>query len=111
MDRQLRKWLTETANYAAPTGVSAAGDDTFGSAVAFLCRTEIDRWFHGPNFMPRHGEDQETSIVIFTDVDVPEAARIWLPGLATTSANARRPKRREVVRDEKGAVTHYEIYL
>jgi hypothetical protein len=112
MDPQLRATLAETAYYASVSSVSTSGDPVYGAATAFVCRTELDRYFHGPLFMPRQGEEEETNVVIYTEVDVPDDALIWLPGVSTASATGgRRPKRREVARGPTGAISHYEIYL
>ncbi len=112
MDRQLRKWLTETAYYKATTAITSAGVETFGAAVSFTCRTEYQRVIHGPMFMPRGGEDEEFMHLIFTETNVPDDARIWLPGDSTSNdALARKIRRKETVRDELGAVSHYEIYI
>jgi hypothetical protein len=63
-------------------------------------------------FMPRHGEAEESNILIFTEVNVPADAMIWLPGLDyNDSTKGRRPKRREVARGPEGYISHYEIYL
>ena len=111
-DPQIKATFTETAYYALATGTSNAGDDTYGSAVSFLCRTEIDRWKHGPIFIPRHGEDLETAIRLFTETDVPDRAIVWLPGVDETDVTlARKVRRREVARRETGVVSHYELYL
>lgn len=112
MDIALRRTLTETAYYATTSSVSDDGDPVYSSPAAFTCRTEVDRVFHGPMFVPRHGESEESNILIFTEVDVPTDAIIWLPGVSTSSSVlARRPKRREITRDPEGAISHYEIYI
>lgn len=112
MDVQLRRWLTETAYYKAATAISSAGVETFGSAVAFLCRTELRSNLHGPMFMPRGGEDVEWMHLLFTVTAIDYTSRIWLPG-ADTSDNSEAKKIRniETVRDDLGAVGHYEIYI
>ncbi len=111
MDPQLRRWLTETAYYATISSVSNSGDPQYGSPVAFLCRTELDRWLHGPAFAPRKGEDSETNNILFTEVAVPLESIIWLPGINTSSIlTGFRPRRVETVRADTGEISHYEIY-
>ena len=112
MDPELRATLTETAYYASVASVSTSGDPVYNTPVSFVCRTEQDRVFHGPMFFPRHGEAEESNMLIFTETAVPEDAMIWLPGLdQTNAALGRRPKRREVARSYTGTISHYEIYI
>lgn len=112
MDIQLQRWLTETAYYKTPTSVSSTGTETLGAATSFLCRTELQEVIHGPNFIPRAGNDVEWMHLIFTLTAIPRNARIWLPGDSTSNASlARQIRRAETVRDEMGVISHYEIYV
>lgn len=112
MDFQLRRALTETANYKLVTALTVDGDETLSAAIPFLCRTERQVFLHGPLFIPRLGEDQEFAHRIFTEIDIAENALIWMPGVATTNkSDANRIRRREVIRDIDGNVSHYEIYI
>ena len=112
MDPQLRATLTETGYYSTVASLSSSGDPVYNTPVSFLCRTEVDRVFHGPMFFPRHGEAEESNIMIFTETAVPTDAMIWLPGLdQTNAALGRRPKRVETTRSYTGAISHYEIYI
>lgn len=112
MDPQLRSLLTETAYYKTVTSVTVDGVETLSAAVSFLCRTEYQVYFHGPLYLPRQGEDKEFAHRIFTEVDIPENALIWLPGLGNSDLDkAQRIRRREKIRDEQGNISHYEIYI
>lgn len=112
MDRQLQTWLTETAYYKTPSSITSAGVETFGAAVSFLCRTELRNNYHGPMFMPRAGEDTEHMHLLFTTTNVPDNARVWLPGDSNADNTlAKKIRNKETVRDEEGAVSHYEIYI
>ncbi len=112
MDPQLRRTLTETAYYAVATGLSDAGDPTWGSPVAFLCRSEFDVQLHGPMFIPRHGEEQESFTRLFSEVETPVGALIWPPGNDQTDVTEGfRAHRREVCRSYTGAISHYEVYI
>lgn len=112
MDKQLQKWLTETAYYSTAASITATGVVTYNAPVAFLCRTELQEVMHGPMFMPRAGEDVEWMHLLFTLTDVPRDARVWLPGDSTSDATKNKMiRRKETVRDEEGAVGHYEIYV
>lgn len=112
LDVQLRKTLTEIAYYAMSGSVSHSGDPSYGTATTFLCRTEPVSKYHGPNFMPRDGEELETFTIIFTEVNIGRDTAIWLPGVDHTKADLlRRPYRYDVMRDPEGRVSHYEIYV
>lgn len=112
MDAQLRKTLTETAYYATASGVSRSGDPSFGSPVSFLCRTEPVVKYHGPQYVPRDGEDMETFTIVFTEVDIGRDSQVWLPGVSNSDTTlARRPYRYDVMRGPEGRISHYEIYI
>ena len=112
MNATLKRWLTETANYAPLSSLSGAGDVTYGAAVPFLCRTEFEVQFHGPMFVPRQGEEAELFTRLFSEVEIPLTAKVWFPGESTSDAAlGHKVKRRAVIRTDTGTVSHYESYF
>ena len=112
MRAQLKAWLTQTASYATESSISAYGDKSYGTPTTFSCRIEYVRWRHGPNFLPRHGEADESLTLVFTEEAIPLDALIWLPGENTSNTHeAHHVNKRDVIYTREGDVSHYEVWI
>lgn len=107
---ELRATMSQTAHVAPRSGVSPAGDPSFGSAVAVLCRAEPQR----RRVVGAAGEEVISSWVMTAvpEATIGESDRVWLPGDSPlTAALARVPIRVDKGRDENGDLSHWEVYL
>jgi hypothetical protein len=78
--------LDKTVSYKAPSGVSSAGDLTYGATQTASARVEQ----YTKIVKTSGGEERQTTHRIVTEVEIPVDARVWLPGETVTDSKARR---------------------
>lgn len=97
--------LRQTANTATVTGRSSDGSPAYGAATALRCRVE-----HRSDLLVGDGETTATT-VLWTERLLRVEDRVWLPGAATTVANAKRVLAVEEVPDTRGRACGFKAYL
>jgi hypothetical protein len=108
MDPQLKAQLRQVIHVASLTSVSAAGDPSFGAAVAVNARVEDD-------VSNKYGSDEverESRKRIVTESAIRLTDRVWMPGDSETDATlGRTPMSVQELPDELGVIDHYETVL
>tara|TARA_B100000519_G_scaffold132739_2_gene114702 strand:+ start:3763 stop:4092 length:330 start_codon:yes stop_codon:yes gene_type:complete len=105
-DPQLAGQFKQTMYYAAPTGVGADGELTYGRSFPMPARVEpVER----TRELGR-GTRLDTTYRVYTETEIKMDYRVWLPGTLPLNATlARRPKFILELVDENGDLDHYEI--
>ena len=100
--------LTDTVTVAARSGVSGAGDPTYGSQTTVTARVE-----HGSKLVKASdGREIQAEHTVLTTTAVGLQDRLWLPGDDTGDATkARLPVANKIASTPTGALTIYETYL
>jgi hypothetical protein len=94
--------LTQAITVRAQSGVSTAGDATFGQK-----RTQAARVQQGRD---RDSDEKTHTHVVYTDREIQPDDRVWFPGDDTTDDDvARRPIRVDAMRDLGGAVIGWKV--
>jgi hypothetical protein len=88
LDPQLAATLTATIYIARQASVTASGTPTWGTATAYPARVELFQRLE----TDAQGQRMVTRNRVYFDspAAIVQGDRLWLPGVATTSANARR---------------------
>jgi hypothetical protein len=108
LDPCIRSQLKQNIYIASPSGLSASGDKTYGTATCVKARVE-----RRTNVIETaDGQFKETTHRILTESAIDLKDRIWLPGEdQTDSSAARLPQRVDIGVDENGLTTHYEVQV
>lgn len=107
MDPTLRKQLRQTIYVATFTSVDGGNTPTYGTPAAVSARVVPTNGIS----TNAEGEEVVTTHQIVTAVEIKASDRIWLPGDATTTANARQPVSVTKGVDEFGNNDHWETSL
>jgi hypothetical protein len=99
--------FTQTVVYAPPTGISVAGDPTFGAQVSIKARVEFGtKLVYGGD-----GTELQSEAQFSSEVEVPMGSRVWLPGDDTDDVTAAR----RIIAKKKcatfGGYSYAETYL
>lgn len=94
--------LTDVATMQVPTGVSA-GDPTWGAQTTVRCRVE-----YGTKLIIKSdGTQMESEASLVSEVNIPEGARLWLPGENTADNNA---ASRVIITKKAATFDGYSLY-
>lgn len=100
--------FNQTINVAASTGVSGAGDPTYGAATPLDVRLEKKRRI----VVDASGDEVTSGTTIYTDTAIDMHDRIWFPGDSPSDPTlARLPLAVDKHPDEDGTVHHYEVFV
>lgn len=103
----LGSMLTDTVTYKQRTGVSTAGDPTYGSALTASARVE-----HGRKIVQVDGEQVVFEHWFTTETELKPEWRCWLPGDDTTKdEESRRVVHVRKAATPDGLTTLFEVYL
>lgn len=109
LDPEILRTLNQTGWWAALMAVTEAGDAIYGNAVPF--RMRLDPSNRLIDTTPQ-GEEIISNQAIITTTPIGVKDHVWLPGSdPSQDAQARMPKQVDVLYDEDGSVSQYEVYL
>jgi len=99
--------MVDTANYAPPVSLGDYSDLSYGAATNFRCR-----WNRVTGNLDRGeaGRGLDYSDTFLTETAVPERARVWPPGVATTAENSRLVLKVEQMSAPQDGYTLYRGY-
>jgi len=100
--------LSDTVTYATWSSVNNYGDPTWGSQSTAAARVE----YTTTRIIDSSGEERDAQAKVYTETDISDKARIWLPGDNTNDANSGRlVMRRKESSTPNGGTTLYVLYL
>lgn len=100
--------LLDTVSYQVETGLSSAGAVTWGTLTSTPARVE----WGTQTVVTSDGTRRESEASIVTEVEIPNHARVWLPGDSTSNVNlAKRPILAKKAALLTGGYTLFETYF
>ena len=102
-----RARMLDTITYAAPNGVGAAGDLTFGSTATTAARID----YKASIVTAPNGEQVACSTIIVTEIEIVPDSRVWMPGVSATANLAKRVIATEHAKTLDGSYELYYAYL
>ena len=107
MTLPIARVLTRTVTYRARTGVSGAGDPTFGS------NTEIKAYVESTQkrVLTTNGDETVATHKIVTASEIPKDAQVWLPGDSTANTELTRRVLVTQYAQDPGGFTVWETWV
>lgn len=109
MNKQLLALCKTTVHYKTKTGLANAyGDPSLSTQAELLAYVTSKRGVTNTS----QGQPPRVSTVLYTETALVQGDLVWLPENDETEDSAAQTVREVfIMRDEKGAVDHYEVHL
>lgn len=110
LDPEIKRMFRQTIYVARPRAYTTNGDAIYFAPTPILCRWEPAQIVTDT---AASGEETVSDFLFTTDVLIGQKDHIWPPGINPHDhdIDARVPQRIDVLTDEDGTVSHYEVLV